>query len=329
MKARILSLIAVLCLASPTAMARLGTVDGIAFVVNDDVITLSEWQRELNLAKQEMAYLPSDQRLSGAELEDHVARVIITTKFQDVFAKQTGLYVQDNEVDAAIADIAARNGASVETLKEYIVYQGINYGEYRENIRGQMLASRLQNEIVQSTNFSERELDLFMKTAEFKRIQEQMAKANAPQYKVSHILVAVNKDKSEEKALAEANRLRERILGGEASFADAAAANSQDPLSAAEDGALGWVGMGQLAPEFEAAMVRLPIGELSQPIRTAYGYHLIQVDEKRVGFQDEEVIRNVAREYYFRKKAATTFDDWLKRMLSDVYVDKRVGTSSQ
>lgn len=328
MKARILSLLAVLFLASPTAMARLGTVDGIAFVVNDDVITLSEWQRELNLAKQEMAFLPSDQRLSGAELEDHVARVIITTKFQDVFAKQTGLYVQDNEVDAAIADIASRNGASVETLKEYIVYQGINFNEYRENIRGQMLASRLQNEIVQSTNFSERELDLFMKTAEFKRIQEQMAKANAPQYKVSHILIAVNKDKSEEKALSEANRLRERIVGGEASFADAAAANSQDPLSAAEDGALGWVGMGQLAPEFEAAMVKLPVGELSQAVRTPYGYHLIQVDEKRVGFQDEEVVRNVAREYYFRKKAATTFDDWLRRMLSDVYVDKRVGTSS-
>lgn len=328
MKARILSLLAVLFLASPTAMARLGTVDGIAFVVNDDVITLSEWQRELSLAKQEMAYLPSDQRLSGAELEDHVARVIITTKFQDVFAKQTGLYVQDNEVDAAIADIASRNGASVETLKEYIIYQGINFNEYRENIRGQMLASRLQNEIVQSTNFSERELDLFMKTAEFKRIQEQMAKANAPQYKVSHILIAVNKDKSEEKALSEANRLRERIVGGETSFADAAAANSQDPLSAAEDGALGWVGMGQLAPEFEAAMVKLPVGELSQAVRTPYGYHLIQVDEKRVGFQDKEVIRNVAREFYFRKKAATTFDDWLKRMLSDVYVDKRVGTSS-
>lgn len=327
MKARILSLLAVFLLASPTAMARLGTVDGIAFVVNDDVITLSEWQRELGLAKQEMAYLPSDQRLSGAELEDHVARVIITTKFQDIFAKQTGLFVQDNEVDAAIADIAARNGASLETLKEYIVYQGINFNDYRENIRGQMLASRLQNEIVQSTHFSEKELDLFMKTAEFKRIQEQMAKANAPQYKVSHILIAVNKDKSEEKALNEANRLRERILAGEASFEDVAAANSQDPLSAAEDGALGWVGLGQLAPEFESAMVRLPIGELSQSIRTPYGYHLIKVDEKRVGFQDEEVVRNVAREYYFRKKAATTFDDWLKRMLSDVYVEKRVGTS--
>lgn len=327
MKARILSLLAVFLLASPTAMARLGTVDGIAFVVNDDVITLSEWQRELGLAKQEMAYLPSDQRLSGAELEDHVARVIITTKFQDIFAKQTGLFVQDNEVDAAIADIAARNGASLETLKEYIVYQGINFNDYRENIRGQMLASRLQNEIVQSTHFSEKELDLFMKTAEFKRIQEQMAKANAPQYKVSHILIAVNKDKSEEKALNESNRLRERILAGEASFEDVAAANSQDPLSAAEDGALGWVGLGQLAPEFETAMVRLPEGELSQSIRTPYGYHLIKVDEKRIGFQDEEVVRNVAREYYFRKKAATTFDDWLKRMLSDVYVEKRVGTS--
>lgn len=329
MKLRIISLLALLFLASPTAMAQLGTVDGIAFVVNDDVITLSEWQRELNLAKEEMAYLPANQRLSGVELEDHVARVIITTKFQDIFAKQTGLFVQDNEVDAAIADIASRNGADVATLKEYIAYQGIDFNQYRENIRGQMLASRLQNEIVQSTNFSEKELDLFMKTADFKRIQERMMKADAPQYKVSHILIAVNKDKSEENALSDANRLRERILSGEASFADVAAANSQDPLSAAEDGALGWVGLGQLAPEFEASMVRLPVGELSQPVRTAYGYHLIKVDERRTGFQDQEALRNVAREFYFRKKAAATFDEWLTRMLSDVYVDKRVGTSNK
>ena len=122
------------------------------------------------------------------------------------------------------------------------------------------------------------------------------------------------------------NRLRERITSGDTSFEDIARANSQDPLSAAEDGALGWVGLGQLAPEFEKAMVRLPKGELSQPVRTAYGYHLIKVDDRRTGFQDEEVIRNAAREYYFRKKAAATFDAWLKRMLSDVYVEKRVGT---
>ena len=326
MKMRILSLVGLLLLASPTAMARLGTVDGIAFVINDDIITLSDWEREMKLAKDEMSYIPPNQRLSGQELEDYVTKVIITTKYQDVFAKQAGLHVQNNEVDAAIADIAARNGTDVATLREYIQYQGMDYNQYRENIRGQMLASRLQNEIVQSTTFSEKEIDLYMKTAEFQKLKERMMSANVSQNKVSHILVAVNKDTSEAKALQEANRLRERIISGDASFEDIARANSQDPLSAAEDGSLGWVGLGQLAPEFEKAMVRLPINELSQPVRTAYGYHLIKVDDRRTGFQDEEVIRNVAREYYFRKKAAATFDEWLNRMLSDVYVEKRVGT---
>ena len=326
MKMRILSLLLVLLFASPGAMARVGTVDGIAFVVNDDIITLSEWERELALARDEMAYLPPERRLNGAELEEHVARVIITTKFQDIFAKQTGLYVQDREVDGAIQDIAARNGTDVATLREYIAYQGIDYNQYRENIRGQMLASRLQSEIVQSTNFSENEIDLFMKTADFKRIKEQMMKADVSQHKVSHILISVNKDKSQERALQEVQRLRDRIIAGEVTFEDVARANSQDPLSAAEDGDLGWVGPNQLAPEFEKAMNALPVGEISQPVRTAYGYHLIKVDTRRKGFQDEEVIRNVAREYYFRKKAAATFDDWLNRMLADVYVEKRVGT---
>ena len=68
MKMRILSLLLVLLFASPGAMARVGTVDGIAFVVNDDIITLSEWERELALARDEMAYLPPARRLNGAEL---------------------------------------------------------------------------------------------------------------------------------------------------------------------------------------------------------------------------------------------------------------------
>ncbi len=328
MKLRILSLLAALFLTTPSAMAQLGTVDGIAYVVNDDVITLSEWQRELNLAKQEMGYLPVNQRLSNTELEDHVARAMIATKFQNIFAQQSGLYVQDAEVNAAIADIAARNNTDIQTLAEYIVQQGLDFNQYRENIRGQMLASRLQSEIVQSTTISEKELDLFMKTAEFKRIENEIKNANAPQYDVSHILIAVNKDKSEVKAKGEADRLYDRIISGEATFEDVASANSQDPLSAAEDGQLGWVGLGQLAPQFESAMVKLPIGELSRPVRTNYGYHLIKVKEKRMGFQDEEVVRNVAREVYFRKKAAASFDAWLNRMLSDVYVDKRIGTTN-
>ncbi len=326
MNIRTITLLATLLLFSPMATARLGTVDGIAFVVNNGVITLSEWERELGLAKQEMAYLPPGQRLTGPELEDYVARVLITAKFQDTFAKQSGIYVQDREVDNAIRDIAARNGTDVETLREYIIYQGMDYDQYRESIRGQMLAARLQNEIVQSLNFTENEIDLFMKTAEFKKIQDQLSKANIPQYKTSHILIAVNKDKSEERALQEANRLRDRILAGEISFEDVARANSQDPVSAADDGNLGWVGQGQLMPEFEKVMITLPIGEISKPVRTPYGYHLIRVDDRRTGLQDNEAMRNVAKEFYFRKKAAAKYDEWLNRMLSDLYVEKRVGS---
>ncbi|PWD85195.1 peptidylprolyl isomerase [Ignatzschineria cameli] len=329
MKLRILSLIALLFISLPSAMARLGTVDGIAIVINNDIITLSDWQRELDLAKQEMAYLPPNQRMSGTALEDHVARVLITSRFQDQFAKQLGLYVQNNEVDAAIMEIAARNGTDVATLKEYIAYQGMDFNQYRENIRGQMLASRLQNQVVQGNNITEKELDLYMKTAEFKRLKEEMMRADVPQHKVSHILVAVNKDKSEAKALQEANRLRDRIISGDGTFEDIARANSQDPFSAAQDGDLGWVGLGQLAPSFEKTMMTLPVGEISQPVRTPYGYHLIKVEERRKGFQDDETIRNVAREFYFRKKAGDTFDEWLNRMLSDVHIEKRVGTPTK
>lgn len=304
-------------------MAKIGTVDGIAFVVNNEVITLTEWQKAIDQARQEMSFAPSSERMSDVELKKQVSDYLIATKFQQQFAEMMGLRVHDNEVAAAIQEIASRNGTHVEELLEYLQYQGISYEEYREEIRGQMLTARLQNEIAQTVQVSEQEVEMYMRTAEFQKIKEEMMRTEVTQHKVRHILIAVSKDKSEERAFDEAKRLYQRLKAGE-DFDDLARAQSQDPFSAAENGLLGWVGPGQLAVEFEKVMNRLPEGELSEPVRTPYGYHLILVEERRVGTLDEEMLRNTAREYFFRNKAAEYFNQWLTDMLSEVYIERRI-----
>ncbi len=322
MRLRILSLLSILLLSTP-AVAKIGTVDGVAFVVNNEVITLSEWQKAIEQAQLEMSYLPPSARISDAQLKKQVSDYLIAFKFQQQFARKMGIEVSDYEVTAAINDIAARNESSAQELLEFLRYQGITYDEYHEDIRGQMLAARLQNEVARTVQISDQELDMYMRTAEFQKIKEQMLKEQVTQHKVSHILIAVSKDKSEEAALNEAKRLYQRLQAGE-NFADLARAQSQDPVSAADNGLIGWVGPGQLAAEFEQVMNRLGEGELSEPVRTPYGYHLILVEKRRVGVSDEEMVRDIAREYLFRNKSAEHFNQWLTDMMSEVHIERRI-----
>lgn len=110
------------------------------------------------------------------------------------------------------------------------------------------------------------------------RYQEGLSSYTAPEYReASHILIQVNDETDEATALATINGLRDRIENGE-SFADLAREFSEDPVSAAEGGSLGEVGRGEMVPTFESALFALQVDELSEPVKTAFGWHLIRVE---------------------------------------------------
>lgn len=142
------------------------------------------------------------------------------------------------------------------------------------------------------------------------------------QTRASHILIRSSEVLSDTEARARLQALRERIVHGE-SFADMAKAHSAD-LSAAKGGELGWVYPGDTVPEFERAMNALQPGEVSQPVRSPFGWHLIQVLERRVQDVSGERKRNAARNALRERKAEEAYEEWLRELRDSTYVEYRL-----
>ena len=139
------------------------------------------------------------------------------------------------------------------------------------------------------------------------------------QTRVRHILVKVNEITSESDAKAKIDRIRERILQG-AKFEDQARLNSEDG-SAPRGGDLGWLSPGDTVPDFEQAMSKLKPGELSPPVRTPFGWHLIEVEERRTQDITAERQREQARLALRQRKSDEAFQDWVRQVRDRAYVE--------
>lgn len=140
------------------------------------------------------------------------------------------------------------------------------------------------------------------------------------QTKVRHILIRVDEFLSESEAEHRVHQLRERILNGE-SFADLARVHSADPMSAVKGGELGWTMPGELTGSFEEAMSKLAPGELSGPVFSPYGFHLIQVEDRREKNMGKEVTRGRARARLVAQKSDERYESWLRRLRSEAYIE--------
>ncbi len=142
------------------------------------------------------------------------------------------------------------------------------------------------------------------------------------QTRARHILIRNSEVLSDSDAEARLFGLRERALNG-ADFGELAKANSAD-LSAAKGGDLGWVSPGDTVPEFERAMNALQPGEVSLPVKSPFGWHLIQVVERRMQDVTDERKRNAARMALRERKAEEAYEDWVRQLRDSTYVDYRL-----
>ncbi|MEJ2180243.1 MAG: peptidylprolyl isomerase [Gammaproteobacteria bacterium] len=138
-----------------------------------------------------------------------------------------------------------------------------------------------------------------------------------------HILIQTSDLVSSDEALEKAQQLKQRIDGGE-DFIQIATANSGDKASAAEGGSLGWVNPGTMVKEFEDAMNRLQPGEVSDPIRTQFGWHLILVEERRQHDNTEEFQKKQAREYILEQKTGPALENWIRQIRDESFVKVRL-----
>ena len=146
--------------------------------------------------------------------------------------------------------------------------------------------------------------------------------SSVTQTRARHILIRPNELVSDEDARNRLNQVRMRVLGGD-DFATLARAHSDDTGSALKGGDLGWVNPGQMVPEFEQVMNKLAPNEVSEPFHSSFGWHILQVQERRTQDTADELLRLKAREAIQRRKAEEATDAWLKRLRDEAYVDLR------
>jgi peptidyl-prolyl cis-trans isomerase SurA len=140
------------------------------------------------------------------------------------------------------------------------------------------------------------------------------------EYKARHILIKPDAVRSPEKAEELAQNVRRELESG-ADFAELARRFSEDPLSAAKGGDLGWVRADQLVPGFATVMTQLPLNTLSQVTRSRFGFHLIEVLETRESDISEEQMKNRARRILTERKFSQELDSWLRQVRADAFVE--------
>lgn len=412
-----------------TARAQPLEIDRIIAVVNEEAITAFELRaRQATVERQlrgQNVQLPPREVLEKQLLER-----MITDRVQLQFARETGLRISDIELDAAMRRIAEGNRMSLQDFRAALEKDGIVWSKFREEIREEIVLSRLRDREVESRIVvSDGEIDNYlanpdqgaeMDNAEVQtahiilRVPEQAtpdqlmrigARAQAAldqlrrgesfakvaasysdapdgltgglmgarpldrlpalyadairklkpgevsdilrspagfhivklidkqggssvktgvalkQTRARHILIKVNELVSEAEARRKLVALKERLDNG-ADFAELARLNSND-LSATKGGDLGWLYQGDTVPDFEKAMDALKINQISEPVQSPFGFHLIQVLERRTEDATAERQRLSARQVLRERKADEAYQDWVRQMRDRAYVEYR------
>lgn len=140
-----------------------------------------------------------------------------------------------------------------------------------------------------------------------------------PQWKTRHILITPKTGESDEMAHEKIKEIYQNLQQGQ-DFANLAATYSDDPSSAARGGDLDWVSENEMVPEFETIMKQTPIGTLSAPFKTQYGWHILTVDQTRQQDISEQYRKNLARELLYQRMAIQAQEDWLQELKAAAYI---------
>lgn len=269
-------------------------LDRILAVVNDDVITQVELNRELELVQKQirarkMSLPPMDV------LRTQVLERIIYRNLQLQLAGNSRIQVDDEAVNRTILRFAAENNLSLSEYRDALQQEGFDFAEYREGMRTEMIIGRLrQRHIINQVVVSNQEVDDFLAT--------QAVQGNAgDEFHLAHILVAVRESASPEdieqqrqKAQALVNRLR---VGADFSQVAMSASDGQQAL---EGGDLGWRTLGQVPSLFVAVVTGLAEGGISDLIRSPSGFHIVKLVEKRSKLQKNIVTQTKVRHILVR-----------------------------
>lgn len=414
------------CFTPGAAIGEDGLMDRIVAIVNDDVVLDSELREEESAIRSKLEQAGASD-IPQDELREKALERLILYKLQMEEAKKQGISIDDETLLAAMNNIAAQNGLTLEELSEVLQKEGMSMDQYRQQLREEITLQRLRNrEVISRIQVTKAEVDNYLAHAEENpggrdayRIRhiliptpdgassEEIAKARkqavdilqrlkkgdnfaslasrysagrqaleggdlgwleagqvpslflselaemergdvrGPYHAASgfhiikledykggnrniikqtharHILIRTNELTSDNDAKNRLEQLYQRIKGGE-DFAALARAHSDDKGSAIKGGDLDWVSPGNLVPKFEEVMDALPIGGLSEPFRTQFGWHIVQVLERRDFDATDEVKRNKAKLALRKRKADEALQLYLRKLRDQAFVETRL-----
>src|SRR5438128_2465658 len=297
-------------------------VDRIVAVVNKEVITYSELSEAVGMAERQLRR----QGTAAPErpvLERQMLERLILDKAQLQMARDSGIRIDELSLDRAVERIAQSNNMTLADFRRTLESDGVSFDGWRSHVRlpelvAEALAKMKPGEVSEPLR----------SPAGFHILQlidRRGAGGEAPvlQTRMRHILIRTSEAVSESEARRKLLDLRDRIVSGGADFAELARVHSDDG-TAARGGELDWVYPGDTVPEFERAYEELKIGEVSQPVRTPFGYHLIQILERRSSDLSPERRRMQARQALRERKADEAYQEWLRQLRDQTYVELRL-----
>jgi parvulin-like peptidyl-prolyl isomerase len=303
------------------APARAVVVDGIAAIVNGEVITRLELEKAGRIALEERlrtAPVAEQEQLRRQTLTA-VLEQLVLVRIQTQRARQAGLQVTPGEIDTAIANIREQNRMSEDVLARLLLERGMSEAEYRSDIEDQIRLSKLvQREIRAKVTATDAEVGAW-----FNEHRQEWFRPE--KIRIRHLLVPLPPEPTAEEAAAaraKALALLARVKGGE-DFAELVRAETPGNPSAA-DLISGEIARGELFPALEAAAFALPVGGVSEPVPSPAGLHLVQVVERTPAYEPKlEEVRASIEQKIVDRKTRDRYDAWLKQIRAEAIVEIR------
>ena len=404
-----------------SAHAEEQLIDSIIAVVDDDIILTSEFTHERNaMLQQNQPGLPR-----GEALDKLIVERLIIRSLQLQIAERRNIRIDDTSLQRALEDMARNNNLTLTELRQSVTREGLDYLQFREDLRKDLIISTLTRREVQSNLFvSDAEVEELLSTGnsgegEFRYTLEHIlvklpqqadtqqeadalrsaqslaSRARDGESFISlvgsersagvdieggnlgtrslsdmpelfarqmnglqegditeplrseagfhllkltqritvsqtrptsvlarHILVSTRNGRSNTEAQERIREVQEQLAAG-ADFGELAEAFSDDSSSAAKGGDLDWFGAGEMVTEFENVAFSTPVNVVSQPFKSAFGWHVLEVLEQKLPESSQPERENKAREQIRQKKAEERFNDWVARLRDDAYIELR------
>ena len=249
-------------------------IDRIAVVVGDEIILESEVNQ---LVMQQREYGRST--LSDEELRKSVLENLLSSKIlYDVAVKDTNIVVEDEDVemrlDSEIKNILNRIGGEEVLVSRYNITLSKLKNDKRKEIRKSLFVNKLKRNYLGKVEVSRNEVERFFET-----YQDSLPLVKASVTLIELVCGFTSEDDFSLGSLKKAQQIREDIVSGKLTFEEAAKKYSEDS-SAENGGDLGYSNRGDFVPEFEAVAYNLSPGEISEPVKSQFGYHIIKLIEK-------------------------------------------------